>query len=46
MVFDTFFSVKLNKSQLNKVVNIVKLSKLKPGFILLFVVVMIAMLMH
>ena len=46
MVFDTLFSVKLNKSQLNKVVNIVKLSKLKPGFILLFVVVMIAMLMH
>ena len=40
------FSVKLNKSLLNKVVNIVKLSKLKPGFILLFEVVMIAMLMH
>ena len=46
-VFDTrFSSVKLSKSQLNKVVNIVKLSKLKPGFILLFEVVMIAMLMH
>ena len=41
-----FFSVKLNKSQLNKVVNIVKLSKPKPGFIPLFEVVMIAMLMH
>ena len=46
-VFDTrFSSVKLSKSQLNKVVNIVKLSKLKPGFIPLFEVVMIAMLMH
>ena len=46
MVFNSLFSVKLNKSQLNKVVNIVKLSKLKPGFIPLFEVVMIAMLMH
>ena len=42
----SFFSVKLSKSQLNKVVNIVKLSKLKPGFIPLFEVVMTAMLMH
>ena len=40
------FSVKLNKSLLNKVVNIVKLSKLKPGFILSFEVAMIAILMH
>ena len=39
-----FFSVKLNKSQLNRVVNILKLSKLTPGFILLLF--MIAMLMH
>ena len=43
---NTIFSVKSNKSLLNKVVNIVKLSKLKPGFILSFEVDMIAILMR